>query len=133
MRKVVLCLSVLLVVVLSGCTTRLTDFTVISTKNTELVHGQNRAPERVVGNSCVPVILVPIGVPNLKEAIDNAIEKAGSGYDALVDGVLYHKNQSFIFGQICYTVEGTPVSKKARAELHDKELWLHSSLVADAS
>ncbi len=68
--------------------------------------------ERVTGEDCVPVILFPMGIPNMKEAIDRAIESAGPEFDALVDGVVYHKNYSFLFGQICYTIEGTPINTK---------------------
>ena len=106
-------LSILL---LAGCSTRVTDFTVISTKSLGMDWSQ-KGHERVVGSHCRPVILVPLGVPNLKDAIDDAIEKAGTGYDALIDGVVYQRNKSFIFGSLCFEVEGTPVSTKRRTGL----------------
>ena len=55
-----------------------------------------------------------VGVPNMKTAIDDAIEKAGPEYDALVDGVVW-MDDKILFQ--CYRVEGTPLkAKKAPAE-----------------
>ena len=98
---------------LAGCTVRVTDFTVISTKNQQATAGYAQGP-RTTGESCIPVIFFPLGSPNLKTAIDNTIEKAGPGYDALVDGVVYYKNKSFIFGSVCYEVQGTPIKSQGR-------------------
>jgi hypothetical protein len=113
----------------SGCTTRLTDFTVISTKNVSLPDNLPRG-QRISGDDCVAVIVVPIGTPNLKTAIDNAIEKAGSGYNGLVDGVLYYDNHSFVFGSVCYRVEGTPINvhSKTAMGLDPERVWKLSSL-----
>ena len=74
-----------------SCTNRLTDFTIISTKNvpigtqpTDLVKGD----KRVKGVDKTHIILcIPIGSPNLKEAIDKAIEQC-PGAIALADGVV---------------------------------------------
>lgn len=103
--------------ILSGCSMRMTDFTVISTKNVNIPFTQ-QAP-RVVGKDCVAVVLFPFGIPNLKSAIDHAIENAGPQYDALIDGVAYFDNYSFLIGQECYRVEGTPVSTKSGATFND--------------
>lgn len=96
---------------LSGCSIRITDFTVISTKNVSIPVKQQAA--RVKGEDCIIVLLFPLGIPNLKEAIDRAIENAGPGYDALIDGVAYVDNFSFIVGKQCYRVEGTPINTKS--------------------
>ena len=102
-----LAVMAMIVALLSGCSVRIVDFTAISTKNTGIKAVETG--QRVTGEDCAPVFLFPLGVPNMKTAIDRAIESAGPGYDALIDGVVYHKNQSFIIGQICYTIEGTPI------------------------
>lgn len=118
----------------TGCTIRIVDFTAISTKNVKLP--TKAKGKRVTGEDCVPVILFPLGVPNMKEAIDEAIESAGENYDALVDGVVYHINQSFLFGQICYRVEGTPINTKdsvSMDETEGKDLMLHSYRSQSAS
>jgi hypothetical protein len=105
-------IAIILVMTLCGCTTRMIDFTVLSSKNTEMRVPDAAKGERVRGMDSVPVIFVPIGMPSIKEAVDRAIEKAGPGYDALIDGVLYYKNLSFIFGTVQYTVEGTPIKSQ---------------------
>jgi hypothetical protein len=72
---------------LSSC--RLVDFTVISSKNVTLNVDKNA--KRVIGKGFT-----------VKGALDAAIEKAGPGYDALIDGVIYN-------GLFRYKVEGTPI------------------------
>lgn len=115
MKTPALVAAALLLSCVTGCVTRVTDFTVISTKNQSATDGYQRAM-RVTGSDCVPVIFGPIGTPNLKNAIDNAIEEGGPGYDALVDGVISTHNKSFLFGSYCYEVKGTPINSHARQD-----------------
>lgn len=97
---------------LSGCATRLTDFTVISSKNVELsrMAEYQRVPTRVKGVDTIHVIMViPIGLhPNAKNALDKAIETQPGGI-ALVDGVITRKwfYIPFIYGRDWYEVEGS--------------------------
>ena len=51
------------------------------------------------------MILIPLGIPNLKTAMDNAIQtdKCAVG---LTDIVISQLNHAFIVGQIGYRVEG---------------------------
>ena len=97
---------------LQGCTNRVTDFTIISSKNVDLsqIAKYQRGDERVTGEDIAHIIIfIPTGIPNLKEAIDRAIESV-PGAVALVDGVVYMTNFNFlIYGQSKYTVEGTPL------------------------
>jgi len=51
-------------------------------------------------------LFIPIGVPNAKEAMDNAIQSV-SGCVGLVDGVLESEFFDFGFGYIKYRVKGT--------------------------
>lgn len=96
----------------SGCTHRLGDFTIISSKNVDLSHGAEfkRANARVKGEDMVFLILgIPTGMPNMKTALDHAIEKNPYAV-GLVDGVVTHKRFSFIlFGEEGFEVEGTPL------------------------
>ena len=56
------------------------------------------------------LLLIPFGSPDLKEAVDRAIESAGPGYDALVDGVLYRQSYYFVVGGLYgYKIVGTPI------------------------
>ena len=95
----------------SGCSQRLVDYTMISTKNIDLSRASSftRAKQRVEGKDTIHIIIfIPTGVPNMKEAIDRAIESV-PGAIALVDGVLYHKGFWLLYGQSWYVIEGTPL------------------------
>jgi len=122
-RKIGIIFILLCVVILSGCVTRLGDFTLISTKNIDLTRGASfkRAQSRATGEDSVAIIIfIPTGVPNMKTAIDKAIESV-PGAVALLDGVLSYKAfYILLFGQYGYIVEGTP--------LIDPALTSHSQL-----
>lgn len=102
----------LVLTLLSGCATRLTDFTVISSKNIELsrMGEYQRVSTRVKGTDTVHIIIfIPTGLyPNAKSALDKAIESQPGGI-ALVDGVITRKGFyiPFIYGRDWYEVEGT--------------------------
>lgn len=99
-----LCASVLF---LQACTTRLGDFTVLSTKNVD-VSGL-KPGDRMEGEHCVNMLfgMIPLGQINWKEAMDDALEK-GKG-DVMVDIVLTQKAWAipYIWGQECIIIEGT--------------------------
>ncbi len=116
-KSLVLLFAVLL---MGGCTNRLVDFTIISTKNVDLSKGAEfeRGKERIEGEDLVHwIIFIPTGVPNMKEAIDKAIEST-PGCVALLDGVLYSKFWwiPYIYGQQSFMVEGTPLIDPAMAQ-----------------
>ena len=95
----------------TGCTTRLTDFTVLSTKNVDLskMGTYTRGMSRVKGEDLAFIIIfIPTEQPHPKEAIDRAIQSV-PGAVALVDGVVYQKGWWFIVGQSGFMVEGTPL------------------------
>ncbi len=140
MKKVLLsvCLFALLLSI-SSCSHRLTDFTVISTKNVPL--GQKatslkKANQRVKGVDKSHVVLfLPLGMPNMKEAIDKAIEKY-PGAVGLVDGVVKQKGwTAILYGQNSFIVEGTPiyeadaerlgVSSFTKTQSEDSMIFLH--------
>lgn len=95
---------VCLLVVAEGCTTRLGDFTVLSTRNVD-VSGL-KPGDRFSGEDCINhVLLIPLGSLNYKNAMDRALEK-GKG-DVMVDIVLTSSAWSILlFGQTCVVVEG---------------------------
>lgn len=99
-----------LVVTLSGCVSvnRIGDFTIISSKNIDLTRGANfkRGATRVKGVHMVSTSgFTAVVAPNMKEAIDNAIESS-PGTVALLDGVISQRITPFTTG---YVVEGTPL------------------------
>ncbi len=104
-------LVLFLTLCLVGCTTRVTDFTIISTKNHSINVKESAKGPRVLGEDMAAMILfIPTGAPNVKNAVDRAIENAGPGFDALVDGVVNYYYAYFILGaSFGYKVEGTPV------------------------
>lgn len=91
--------------VISGCTVRVADMTVGSTKNYDINSGPFIKGKRVIGEDLQPVFLFPLGIPNVKTAMDNAIQsdKCAVG---LTDIVISQLNHSFLIGQIGYRVEG---------------------------
>lgn len=115
MCKKVSCLMIIVLCSISllGCATRLVDFTIISTKNIDLARGADfkRGTSRIEGEDKVCIIIfIPTGVPNIKEAVDKAIEKV-PGAIALLDGVVTSKGWwiPYIYGESSYVVEGTPL------------------------
>ncbi|MBQ8257515.1 MAG: LysM peptidoglycan-binding domain-containing protein [Bacteroidaceae bacterium] len=133
MKKFSFLMSLLVtMVLLSSCTHRVTDFTIISTRNVPL--GKNattlaKGDTRVKADDTTPIILYfPIGRPDMKEAIDKALEKY-HGAVALADGVVYYRHWWFIlFGQNSYIVEGTPIfeaeassSEAAKESVEEKD------------
>ena len=106
-----LLVMIITLLVASGCTKRLTDFTLISTKNIDLSRGAEftRHETRVLGEDTVFIFLLfPIGLPNMKQATDNAIEST-PGAIALLDGVVESEGFWFIMGYSKYKVKGTPL------------------------
>lgn len=132
MRKVLRFSGVfLLLFVLTGCTMRLVDFTILSTKNIDLTRAATfeRGAMRVEGiDKSSIIIFIPTGVPNVKEAIDRAIESV-PGAVALVDGVVSYRSFyiPYIYGEESYIVEGTPLidPKLAAADLKSNFMLAH--------
>jgi hypothetical protein len=99
--------------ILSSCSHRVLDFTLISTKNVDLSKGASfeRGKQRVEGVDMVHwIICFPTGTVNIKEAVDRAIEST-PGCVALLDGVIYTKFWwiPYIYGQQSASIEGTPL------------------------
>jgi hypothetical protein len=104
---------ILTIILLGGCSQRITDFTIISSKNIDLSGSTKfkRGRDRVVGKDVKHVIiLIPTGISNIKQATDRAIEMT-PGAVALVDGVVdwHYWWIPYIYGRQWYQVEGTPL------------------------
>jgi hypothetical protein len=113
-KKAVVAATLLCLVVAAGCIRRLTDFTVISTRNVDLSRlGEcRRYPQRVRGRHSVATCLggALFASVDMKTSIDRALDKV-PGSVALIDGVIYQSNWSFLdlFGGQSIIVEGTPL------------------------
>ncbi|WP_156776858.1 hypothetical protein [Nitrococcus mobilis] len=97
----------------SGCTNRIGDFTIASTKNMDIKKTLHRVDESVrLKDKDVKHIIIffPTGIPNIKEAMDNAIEQkpgaVGLSNVTVKRGGWYIP---FIYGQDYFEVEGNPV------------------------
>jgi hypothetical protein len=106
-------ISLCLLAALPACSQRMVDFTVISSKNIDLSRGADfkRLPTRIKGEDRKSIIIfIPTGIPNAKEAMDNAIESV-PGAVGLVDGVITQHSWyiPYIYGQNWIEVEGTPL------------------------
>jgi len=103
----------LTVLIVSSCSHRVLDFTLISSKNVDFSNATTfvRGKNRVEGIDMVHlIIIIPTGTVNIKEALDRAIEST-PGCVALLDGVIYTKFLyiPYIYGQQSASVEGTPL------------------------
>jgi len=97
-----LTLLMLTLIIMSSCSYRIIDFTVISSKNVSLKIDKSKG-KKVTGSSNG---FLGIGA-SIKDAMDKALESAGPEYDLLVDGVV-KINDYFLVGG--YKVEGTAIS-----------------------
>jgi len=100
-------------VVASGCTVRVADMTVASTKNYNINSSKFLKGKRVTGEDTYPVILFPTGIPNIKTAMDNAIQQDSCAV-GLSDVVMSQLNHSFLVGKIGYRVEGDLIIDTSR-------------------
>lgn len=107
MKKIIL-VAVLSALTLSACTVRVADMTVASTKNYNINAAKFVKGQRVKGEDTYPVILFPIGIPNVKTAMDKAIETDSCAV-GLTDVVVTQLNHAFIFGSIGFRVEGDQI------------------------
>lgn len=114
MKKNICVLALVIIfVIITGCSQRLIDFTIISSKNFDFTQAATfqRGQSRVEGEDVRHIIIfIPTGVPNAKEALDRAIESV-PGAIALVDGVItsHWWYIPYIYGKTWYVVEGTPL------------------------
>ena len=119
-----LIIAVLAVMTLTSCSYRLVDFTVISSKN------MNLEVDRSLGVATEGKKSYFLGLGwNIKDALDEALEKAGPEYDLLIDGVVRYGSYPFV---ATVTVEGTAVSSKQMKEsmgVANYENWLKEQKV----
>lgn len=115
------------VLLLSSCTVRLVDFTVISSKNVNLDLNLSEGVKVEASKS----YFLGFGW-NIKDALDLALEKGGKGHDLLVDGVVRYSSYPFI---LTISVEGTAINSRAmKNKMGDAgfDAWLKGKKVLDA-
>ncbi|WP_010486865.1 hypothetical protein [Pseudomonas sp. S9] len=100
-----LSIAIAAMVMLSGCSTRVADLTVASTKNFNTQSGALTSGKRVEGTDRIAVVLIPLGTPSIETAIDNAIESDRCAV-GLSDVVLSNKFFVFLVGYVELNVKG---------------------------
>lgn len=116
MNKAIRSILILSLTLMVGCTTRVADLTLVSTKNIDLSKAtlDIRKGRRVKGEDCTIALLglFPLGIPNLENAMDDALEK-GRG-NVMVDQVTYLSGAYFVLAsQSCVRVEGTVLNVRS--------------------
>ena len=94
--------------VASGCTGTTGHLALATTRAVDLrtVDLDARAARHVVGRSCIHVVfVVPLGMPNFGDALEDALQAGGDVLSHVVIGyeVL---DIPFVYGLACYVVEG---------------------------
>ena len=104
--------AIVLMMMLSACSSRIADLTLVSTKNlgTSTINLNSKSGKRERGEDCKFSLLgIPFGIPSLKTAVDKALQ-AGNG-TVMVDEVTEEKTTWLVLGNInCIVVEGTVVN-----------------------
>jgi hypothetical protein len=94
--------------------TRVGDMTMISTRNVKLDKIDiDRLPQthNVVGrDSRFEFLFISFGLPHIKDAVDDALEKGGG--DLMTDVVFYQGGWWFLIGQNTLEVKGTVVKTR---------------------
>jgi hypothetical protein len=107
-----------LLILETGCTTRVGDLTVLSTRNVTLDKVDlDRLPQvkGITGKDSKFIFLfIPFGVPHLEDAVDSALDKGGG--DVLTDTVVYRQGWWFLIGETTLKVKGTVINTKGSAK-----------------
>lgn len=104
-------LTIVSLLLFAGCAQRIGDFTLISTKNVEY-SVKYKMVGRFTGEERVVYFIIPWGVPNIKNAVDRAIEAGKGAY--LANAVL--ESYSGLF-QIGYNITGDVFVPVSQADL----------------
>ncbi|EMP4480168.1 hypothetical protein ACCH70_004378 [Vibrio vulnificus] len=105
---------------LSGCAQRLGDFTVISTSNIDLNGGEFVTGERIEGQDIIPIVILPIGIPNIESAVEDAVYSERNNCIVGLENVtLTHRYFALIFGFAGYEIEGNAIYDTSRPNCVD--------------
>lgn len=106
---------------ISGCSTRLGQFTAASTHNVRNLDYTTETKRPVKGDSCIHhVLFIPIGASDdrIQRAMDDAIstgQRRGTDGDLLVNARINHEAWSIgIYGQDCIEVTGDLVAVNSK-------------------
>jgi len=101
-------LTLVSLMLLTGCSTRYGALTVATTKNIDINMATfEKVQEGVTGKSTKPIILIiPTGTPSIEDAIDAALKEVGG--DIMQNVVIYYKwfYIPYIYGEYTFEVQG---------------------------
>jgi hypothetical protein len=103
---------------LSGCTTRVGNFTMVTTKN-YVSEAKYKLVGRLEGSDMIPVVLfIPFGKSDLDTAVDHCIERGNGVYlaNAVVESNWW---TALLFGAVGYRVSGDVYAPVTAAERSD--------------
>ena len=114
-NRVLLIFFLFCIILNVGCSMRLADLTVASTRNVNLKEVDlDSLPQTkgIVGKDTkFTILFIPLGFPHVEDAIDDALDKGGG--DVMIDAVLHSKWWYFlIIGQDSLEVKGTVVKTR---------------------
>ncbi len=119
MKRILIMMTTVLC--LNGCTTHLTDLSMISNKNVNLNKVDiDQLPQKknIEGEDTKFVFLfIPFGQPTLKGALNDALEK-GEG-DLMVDASISATSWWFLIGQTGLKIKGDVVNTKGDIKHED--------------
>lgn len=115
-KKIIIPLTAIALMLLTGCATRLGDMSVISTRNVTLDRVDLDSLPQVKGvtgkDSKFMFLFIPLGFPHLEDAIDDALDKGGG--DVMVDAVVHRQGWWFLIGENALKVKGTVVKTRGK-------------------
>ena len=126
MKKIlaVLLIGALALTVLDGCSQRIGDFTVISTKNFDINAKYKKLEGRFSGSdSKIMILFIPFGVPNTKAAVENCLENSHG--DLLTNASLdYNTWTAIVATGMAYVVTADVWVKASLSDLSDHSVEL---------
>ena len=111
MKKIISTAIAVSLLFISGCTSRIGDFTVVSTSNINLNNGKFVTGERIKGKDSVPIVIVPFGSPDMETAVENAVFTNKNNCVVGLENVTlsYEYLSLILFGYRSYNVEGNAI------------------------
>ncbi|MCM1324430.1 MAG: hypothetical protein NC218_09905 [Acetobacter sp.] len=107
-------IALILFIMLGSCTTHIAHLSMISNTSVRLDNinlNQNIKSNYIKGEDTKSIIIfIPLGIPNVQRAIDNALKK-GKG-DILINATIYTKIWWFIIGKASIYVDGIVINTK---------------------
>tara|TARA_Y100001935_G_C17156180_1_gene432932 strand:+ start:272 stop:604 length:333 start_codon:yes stop_codon:yes gene_type:complete len=96
----------LFLLLFTACSTRVADFTIISTRNIDMDGNYELVESKVKGKDVTPIIAyIPLGSPSIEDAIDDALDSVDG--DIMTDVTVRSNVLWFIyFGTYTYVVVG---------------------------